>query len=224
MHAGLETDSDSEKDQAKLFGAIVDVLESAPDPKPILWTTAHARKGAAGESITDMSGSTQRGAQVNAALWVELVEEDHQPVASQAWFLKTRHADDVRPAPCTLTLASGVAKWSTSDGEIGGLPYAEDVLLGVFEPGVGYTESRLRVLVMQARGAVPKKGKEPPKADLKKTRVFLASLERKGKISKCKIKPRHGEPFDGWRLGAEGGEVNGVHLDDAARAADFADL
>ncbi len=127
-------------------------------------------------------------------------------------FLKIREAvrattpSPVRSASRRTSRGGSVATWSTDDGELGRAPITEEDVLAIFAENadVGLTDTAVRKLVAQARGAA--NGKARKETVLR----FLLALEKKGTISRCTIQPKTGKPFPGWRLGPEGGEVEGV--------------
>lgn len=96
----------------------------------------------------------------------------------------------------------------------------EDDVFAIFEahPKEGLTLTFVRKVLAAKRGKA-KGSKESAKAVQKHVRM----LEARGAISACKIVRKHGEPFDGYRLGRDGGEVPAVKLDSDASGDPFAD-
>jgi hypothetical protein len=102
-------DADNEREQVEVFDRIAQAIEVAPseDAKPVAWVIAHTRKNGAGDSLADVSGSTQRTGQADTVLLVKGERVDGRVVSSTVTFAKLREEPDDYPAPTAFAIVTG---------------------------------------------------------------------------------------------------------------------
>jgi hypothetical protein len=99
-------DANDEGGQVAIFDLIAQAIDRAPTPdsKPVVWVTAHTRKGGDGDDLESVSGSTQRTGQADTVLMVKAERRDGKVTSSKVTFAKLREDPDEYPSPVEFTV------------------------------------------------------------------------------------------------------------------------
>ncbi len=114
-----DSKSNDEDEQALIFSAVANAIESSPAPQPTFWIIAHGRKGSTGTS-EDVSGSQQRGAQVDSLLFVRADRDSKtgQVISSKVTFPKLREEPDEWPGVREFSVCrDDQGCWTVIDGK-----------------------------------------------------------------------------------------------------------
>lgn len=111
-------DSASEEEQAAIFDEVAAAIESSAHVAPTFWFVMHSRKGQSTGTTEDVSGSQQRGAQLDTLLSIhaERHKRTRQVTSAVVTFPKLREEPDEHPGRCQFAVVrtDGV-RWAYVD-------------------------------------------------------------------------------------------------------------
>ena len=99
-------EADDERSQVAIFDEVTRAIEMAPagQERPTVWACAHTRKNGGGDTLADVSGSTQRTGQADSVLLLRGCKVDGRTVATRVVAAKLREEPDEYPAPVTYSI------------------------------------------------------------------------------------------------------------------------
>lgn len=108
-------DSNSEEEQAAIFERLAKAIELSKGIQPTFWMVMHSRKGGTTGNTEDISGSQQRGGQVDSVLRCTAVRKEGRIVASSVTFPKLREDPDEHPGTRVFAIAREAGAWVYRD-------------------------------------------------------------------------------------------------------------
>jgi hypothetical protein len=109
-------DSNDEREQTAIFDAVARSIEASKATATTFWIVMHSRKGMSTGNTEDISGSTQRGGQVDTAIRCTAIKDEQlRPIAVAVTFPKLREDPDEHPGKRTFAIERIGDRWHYRD-------------------------------------------------------------------------------------------------------------